>query len=559
MDERGKTTIRQEYSQSHIPVLEQDEAVGHAVRAGYMYAGMADVAALSGDPAYIGAIDRIWENIVSRKLYITGGVGATNNGEAFGDNYELPNMSAYCETCAAIANVYVNYRMFLLHGEAKYFDVLERSLYNGLISGVSLDGGGFFYPNPLESIGQHQRQAWFGCACCPSNICRFIPSVPGYVYAVKDNALYVNLYMSNTLNQKVLGKDVTLRQETRYPWDGDVEITVEKTALRKEMALRLRIPGWVRGQVVPSDLYTYDDGKQLGYSVLVNGEKVESALDDGYFTVTRRWKKGDKVTVRFDMAPRIVKAHPEVKADDGRIAVEKGPVVYCAEWPDNDFSVRSVLMGQEPVFTVIPSDELCGIDKISTAAQSLSYDKGGRLQVKDVKLTLIPYYAWAHRGRGEMAVWLPQDLRATRPAMPATLSSESRVTASMRMAALSAVNDRMVPRRGGDAAPYCHTWPKEGGTEWIAYEFPAPSTVNRTGVFWFDDQPWGGCAVPASWRLLYKDTHGAWTEVSAENAYGTQKGQMNEVRFTPVTTTAVRLEFTQQEGLSAGLYEWEVK
>jgi len=559
LDERGKTAIRQEYSQSHLPVLEQDEAVGHAVRAGYMYAGMADVAALSGDPAYVDAIDRIWENIVTRKLYITGGVGATNNGEAFGENYELPNMSAYCETCAAIANVYVNYRMFLLHGDAKYFDVLERTLYNGLLSGVSLDGGGFFYPNPLESVGQHQRQAWFGCACCPSNICRFIPSVPGYVYAVKGNALYVNLYLSNTLSQKVLGKAVTLRQETGYPWNGDVEITVEKTDLRKEMALRLRIPGWVRGQAVPGDLYTYDDGKHLDYSVSVNGEKVESVLEDGYFTITRRWKKGDRVTVRFEMAPRIVKAHPAVKADEGRIAVEKGPVVYCAEWPDNGFSVRSVLVGREPVFTVSRSEELCGIDKIGTKAQSLSYDKAGRLQVKDVDLTLIPYYAWAHRGRGEMAVWLPQDLRATQPSLPPTLASESRVSASMKMAAITAVNDRLVPSRGGDAAPYCHTWPKEGGTEWIAYEFDAPATVSRTGVFWFDDQPWGGCAVPASWRVLYRDAAGNWAPVAAEGAFGTEKGRMNEVRFAPVTTTALRLEFTQQEGLSAGLYEWEVK
>lgn len=217
LDYRGKTSIKQEYSQSHKPVLEQDEAVGHAVRATYMYAGMADVAALTGDTAYIHAIDRIWDNIVSKKLYITGGIGATNNGEAFGKNYELPNMSAYCETCAAIGNVYVNYRLFLLHGESKYYDVLERTLYNGLISGVSMDGGGFFYPNPLESMGQHQRQAWFGCACCPSNICRFLPSLPGYVYAVKDKNVYVNLFLSNSSSLKVAGKKVALSQDTQYP------------------------------------------------------------------------------------------------------------------------------------------------------------------------------------------------------------------------------------------------------------------------------------------------------------------------------------------------------
>ena len=235
------------YSQDHKPILEQNEIVGHAVRATYMYAGMADVAALTGDTAYIHAIDRIWDNIVSKKYYITGGIGATANGEAFGANYELPNMSAYCETCAAIGNVYVNYRLFLLHGESKYYDVLERTLYNGLISGVSLDGGGFFYPNPLESRGQHQRQPWFGCACCPSNICRFIPSLPGYVYAVKDKDVYVNLFMSNEANLEVGKKSVVLEQQTRYPWDGDVAVSVKKNKVGA-FAMKIRIPGWVRGQ-----------------------------------------------------------------------------------------------------------------------------------------------------------------------------------------------------------------------------------------------------------------------------------------------------------------------
>ena len=264
LDYRGKTTIKTEYSQSHKPVVEQDEAVGHAVRAAYMYAGMADVAALTGDKSYINAIDNIWNNIVEKKLYITGGIGATNNGEAFGKNYELPNMSAYCETCAAIGNVYVNYRLFLLHGESKYYDVLERSLYNGLISGVSLDGGGFFYPNPLESMGQHQRQPWFGCACCPSNIARFIPSLPGYVYAVNKRDVYVNLFMSNTSQLSVAGKGIILEQQTQYPWDGDIAI---KVAANKagQWAMKVRIPGWVRNEVVPSNLYEFTDNLRPQY------------------------------------------------------------------------------------------------------------------------------------------------------------------------------------------------------------------------------------------------------------------------------------------------------
>ena len=417
LDERGKTGHNDLYNQSHVPVLEQDEAVGHAVRAAYMYAGMADVAALTGNRGYIDAIDRIWENIVSKKLYITGGIGATNMGEAFGKNYELPNMTAYCETCAAIGNVYVNYRMFLLHGDAKYYDVLERTLYNGLISGVSLEGNGFFYPNPLESAGQHARKAWFGCACCPSNICRFIPSVPGYVYAVKDNALYVNLFMPNTMTQSIAGKAVTLTQKTGYPFDGDIEISIDKTALKKEMALKVRIPGWVRGEPVPSDLYAYADDARPGYSVTVNGVPLPvTGLDKGYFTITRKWKKGDKVVIHFDLEPRVVKAHAEVAADEGRIAVERGPVVYCAEWPDNPgFSVRGTIVNQKPAFRVRHSSDLYGIDQIVTLAQALSYGADGRLVVRDVDLTLIPYYAWCHRGSGEMTVWLPQTVQATIP------------------------------------------------------------------------------------------------------------------------------------------------
>ena len=560
LDQRGHTSRRDAYSQAHKPVVEQDEAVGHAVRATYMYAGMADVAALTGDTAYIHAIDRIWDNIVGKKYYITGGIGATANGEAFGANYELPNMSAYCETCAAIGNVYVNYRLFLLHGESKYYDVLERSLYNGLISGVSLDGGGFFYPNPLESRGQHQRQPWFGCACCPSNICRLIPSLPGYVYAVKDKDLRVNLSIANQPDSEVGKKSVVLEQQTRYPWDGDVAVSVKKNKAG-EFAMKIRIPGWVRGQVVPSDLYRYSDGKRLGYSVKVNGQPVESELQDGYFTIERQWKKGDKVEVHFDMEPRVVKAHAKVEADRGRVAVERGPLVYCAEWPDNDFDIMSVLVNRRPQFeTVEKPDMLCGLTEIKTGAQVLGYDAEGRLTASDVELTLIPYYAWAHRGAGNMMVWLPQEVSATSPSMPATLASESRVDASHKTTALSAINDRLVPVDENDRSMvYYHWWPKKNSTEWITYEFPKPSKVSSSTVYWFDDEPWGGCRVPQSWKLYYKDEQGGWTPVSATGTYGTKKGVPNTVEFTPVQTTAMKLEVVLPKDNSAGVFEWEVE
>ena len=397
LDYRGKTTVKQEYSQSHKPVVEQDEAVGHAVRAAYMYAGMADVAALTGDQDYIKAIDAIWDNIVSKKLYITGGIGATGNGEAFGKNYELPNATAYCETCAAIGNVYVNHRLFLLHGESKYYDVLERTLYNGLISGVSLEGNGFFYPNPLESAGGYERKPWFGCACCPSNICRFIPSLPGYVYAVKDHNLYVNLFLSNKSELKVAGKKVCLSQTTEYPWSGDVTIRIDENKAGK-FIFKIRIPGWVRNQVVPSDLYTYADGKQTSLpSVSVNDFQHEvfntNIEPDGYFAIGGKWKKGDVIKIHFDMEPRIVRANENVEADRGMFCVERGPLVYCAEQPDNKDDIMEAHISPNTQFRT---------GKTEIAGTSVT-----TLVAEDQPLTLIPYYAWCHRGAGKMRVWLP--------------------------------------------------------------------------------------------------------------------------------------------------------
>ena len=568
LDKRGYTSRTDEYSQAHKPVLEQDEAVGHAVRAAYMYAGMADVAAMTGDKSYIEAIDRIWDNIVSKKLYITGGIGATNHGEAFGKNYQLPNMSAYCETCAAIGNVYVNHRLFLLHGESKYYDVLERTLYNGLISGISLDGGGFFYPNPLQSMGQHQRKPWFGCACCPSNVCRFIPSLPGYIYAVKDKDVYVNLFMSNEANLTVGGKKVTLKQTTEYPWNGDVNVEVTRNSAG-QFAMKIRIPGWVKGEVVPSDLYTFTDGKRLKYNVKVNGEEVTAELQNGYFTIDRKWKKGDKVSVHFDMEPRTVKAHGKVEADRGRIAIERGPVVYCAEWPDNDFDVLSVLMNRNPKFEVESASmtiENAGVtvthpfQKIKTSVQTLSYDENGRLTAKDHTMNMIPYYAWAHRGTGNMAVWLPINVTATSPVTAATLASKSKIDASHKATSLSSITDGLVPADENDRTiPYYHWWPKEGTTEWISYEFPTEMTISSATVYWYDDAPWGGCRVPKSWKVYYKDAAGNWAPVQNPDKYGVVKGNPNVVNFDPVKTKAVKLEVVQPEKNASGIFEWEVK
>lgn len=428
LDYRGKTKIRNPYSQSHEPILKQSEAVGHAVCAGYMYAGIADVAALTQDSDYIKTIDRIWDNIVSKKYYITGGVGARHAGEAFGSNYELPNMTAYNETCAAISMVYLFERMFLLHGDSKYIDCLERTLYNGVISGMSMDGGRFFYPNPLSSDGKYAfnadnnttRQPWFGCACCPSNLCRFIPSVPGYLYGVKDNNIFVNLFAANVSTIKVNGKDVILEETTEYPWDGDIKITVKKSNA-KNANLLIRIPGWARNQVVPSDLYQFADKETPSYSVTVNGKAVEADLsaNKGYLPV-KNIRKGDVVRIHFDMPVRTVIANQKVSDDKSKVAVERGPLVYCAEAADNNGEpVLRAVMGKKPTFNVVDNYSIQNtetknaqaftVKAIKTEGQILN-DSADGISLKNCTLTLIPYYAWNHRGANQMNVWFYQNL-----------------------------------------------------------------------------------------------------------------------------------------------------
>lgn len=427
LDYRGRTNIRNDYSQSHLPVTQQSEAVGHAVRAGYMYAGMADVAALTQDTTYINAIDRIWHNIVSRKYYLTGGVGARHWGEAFGADYELPNMSAYNETCAAIAQVYLNERMFLLHGESKYIDCLERTLYNGVISGMSMDGGRFFYPNPLSSDGKYAfnadntttRQPWFGCACCPSNLCRFIPSVPGYLFGVRGNDIYANLFAAGKADIKLGNKDVVISEDTQYPWDGDIRMRIDRCSA-KGANLLIRIPGWVRGEVVPSDLYQYNDTQHTGFTVSLNGKKLNTQLEKGYLPV-QGIKKGDIINIHFDMPVRTVTANNNVADDRGRVAVERGPLVYCAEAADNSgANVLHAIINKAPQFTIAdnytienretPNAPSFKVKAIKTTSQMLCDTNDGKITIKDTTLTLIPYYAWNHRGANAMNIWFMQDL-----------------------------------------------------------------------------------------------------------------------------------------------------
>ena len=571
LDSRGPQSSERgagnRYVEAHLKVVDQTEAVagGHAVRAMYMYSGMADVAALTGDAAYLNALDKIWENVAGRKLHVTGGVGARAAGEAFGNDYELPNMSAYNETCAAVGNDYWNHRLFLLHADAKYIDVMERTLYNGLISGVALDGKTFFYQNPLEATGKagkDQRSPWFGVACCPGNITRFMASVPGYVYAQRGDALWVNLYMASTADIRLdNGRAVKLVQETRYPWDGHVKMTVNP-GQAAPFTIHLRIPGWARNEPVASDLYRFTDRNAEPVVLKVNGQAAPIKLDKGYVALTRTWKQGDTIELSLPMPVRRVAASEQVTADRGRVALERGPVVYAAEWVDNpNGKVRNLMLPDSAKLTAeFRPDLLKGVEVVKGRAVALSKDAQEKTLRAEQEFTAIPYYAWANRGRGEMMVWLPTAEASARPAAYPTLVTTAKVTTSRppHGGPATAVQDDEEPS-AADPVSHFDWWPTKGTTEWIEYAFDQPATVSHSEVFWFDDSgAGGGCSVPASWRILYKDGD-QWKPVENLGPYGVEKGAYNQVAFKPVSTTALRLEIAIRSNSSTGIQKWHVE
>jgi DUF1680 family protein len=407
------------YWQDHIPVVNQKEAIGHAVRAGYLYAAVADVAALTGDEKLLAAIDSIWTNLVTKKLYVQGGAGAVGSGERYGDNYELPNATAYNETCAAISNVYWNQRMFQLHGDAKYIDVLEKILYNGLISGVGLDGKSFFYTNAMQirNSTKHrdmeaERSGWFECSCCPTNVCRLLPSMPGYMYAQKDNNIYVNLFASSEASLTVAGKQVKIVQENNYPWEGNLKFTVTPKS-SQEFSLLLRIPGWAQDIAIPSDLYGFQEASPKRTVILINGKPVDYTIEKGYAILNRTWKKNDMIEVQLPMEVRRVIASSKLKEDEGKVALQRGPLMYCAEWPDNNGKAGNLVLPAGTNFTTeFNSALLNGVTVIKGESIAVVADpKNNSVSTIKQPFTAIPYYAWANRGKGEMTVWFPATIR----------------------------------------------------------------------------------------------------------------------------------------------------
>jgi DUF1680 family protein len=429
----------EEYLQNHRPVLEQGEAVGHAVRAAYMYSAMADVAALSGRPEYAAASERLWKDVVGKKLYVTGGIGSTGEYEAFGAAYDLPNAKAYAETCAAVGNAFWNQRLFELTGDARYVDVLERIIYNGILPGVGLGGDKFFYQNPLESAGKYERSSWFEVACCPANVARFLPTFPGYIYATSSDTVYVNLWASSTADFELDGRRLEIVQETKYPWDGRARIMINPS-MPGEFTLMIRIPGWARNQPVPADLYRFLDKNAQPVRLRVNRKSAAVVMERGYARLRRKWRSGDLVELELPMPVRRVVANDLVTEDAGKVALERGPIVFCLEGVDNRGKVLDLALPDEAKLRHwFRPDLLGGVAFITgkAIAVDLAEDsgetgagrsaaaadrgrsaagRGGAASQREQNFMAVPYYAWANRGAGEMAVWLPRTPAAlTRP------------------------------------------------------------------------------------------------------------------------------------------------
>ena len=554
MDARGA------YLQTHLPVTQQREAVGHAVRAAYLYCGMADVAALEGNDEYVESIDAIWENVVQKKLALNGSLGARHGGETFGANYELPNESAYNETCAAIGNALWNQRLFLLHGDAKYIDVLERTIYNGVISGVSLGGDEFFYPNPLASKGGYKRKKWFGCSCCPVNVVRFIPQIAQFAYATRDDAAYVNLFVDSDATLKLKNGEVKLTQKTDYPWDGKVKLTIDGIANTKSSNFKLavRIPGWCVGRPVPSDLYTQVvPGTLDDFAVKVNGEVLKVSPAKGYCVIEREWKAGDVVEVEMNMPVRRIKAHDNVAADRGRLAVERGPIVYCAEGVDNGERVLDKVLAADAEFTRTTCNILGNIYPALTA-RAVSPRRGLRSGVRNepCTLTLVPYFAWCHRGAGEMQTWFPTEA-SEENAIPDYVVKASHCNPRDKVAALS---DGILPKSSGDqSVPRFTFWDHRGTDEWIQYHFVEPEEVRGVEVYWFDDAGSGGCRVPESWKVQWRPAKDApWQDVDV--AGPCEKDRFCAVDFpSPVRAQAIRIAVKLRRDYSGGVLECRLK
>ena len=526
-----------------VPIRDHKEIKGHAVRAAYLLAGCADLARETGDPEMIKMLNRVWRNATERRVFLTGGIGPSASNEGFTVDYDLPTLSAYQETCASIAMALWGQRMALLFGDAKYMDSVERALYNGMLSGVALDGKTFFYVNPLASMGNHHRQPWFTCACCPPNVLRTIASIGGYAYARSNDAFVVNLYVGGTVNTKVAGEALKLNVKTDYPWDGKVTYTFEAPS---NANLRFRHPGWARGM-----------------TMLVKGKAETQHIDNRYWVVHGPWKKGDEITISLPMDAMQVEGHPGAKDIRGRAAIQRGPLIYCAEQIDNLSPVNELVIPRgaklKPVFR---KDVLGGIVEIEAEAEQVAAADWDRnlyqpLQpAKKATAKLIPYGFWDNRKSGPMEVWIPMT-----PPTPKITGPEGKAKVSLSYKSNNAqpwgINDGIEPASSGEQPnALCHFWPHKGGEEWVQYTWDKPQTIAGSKIYWFDDTGRGECKLPKDFKLQVL-IGGQWSDLAVKGKEITLN-KWTELTFEPVTTTALRLVVQQQDGWASGIHEWKV-
>ncbi len=566
---KGTGHLSYDYAQQYKPVREQRYAIGHAVRATYLYSGMADVAAMTGDSTLKPALNAIWHDIVDRKMHITGGLGAVPGIEGFGPDYVLPNKNTYDETCAAVGNVFFNYRMFLMSGDAKYVDVAEVALYNNVLAGVNLEGNRFFYVNPLEADGRKAfnhgtagRAPWFGTACCPSNLARLIPQVSGMAYSYAEDNIYCGFYMGSDVEIPMTGGAVALSQQTLYPFDSNITIEVNPSAQGEEFTLWLRVPTWCGEQFVPGELYSYDDGESSAVVARVNGRKVRAEVVNGFLPVRREWKSGDVVELELPMPVRFSVADERVEADRNRVCVTRGPLVYCAEEPDNEYQVSSYVIDksnqQSCDVEEITSGVLATIPTVHLVASAVSPDGEA-----EADLTLIPYYAWNNRGDNmAMNVWFARDAATAQEGMVTTVGNIADVKASHTNSSddVYAVADGKLPSNSADTTiPRWTSWSRRGVEQWLEVKLKAEQNVEAVSVYWYDDK--GGVQLPVEWSMEYM-SDGKWVEFKpyVTDRFGTEANQFNMVHpASPVKTDLLRLKMKPKADATVGILELTVE
>ena len=525
-----------------VPIREHKNIKGHAVRAAYLMSGTTDIASRTHDDGLLRMLNRVWRNTTEKNMYITGGIGPSASNEGFTTDYDLPNLSAYQETCASVALAQWNYRLGLAYGNAKFADYVERSLYNGILSGVSCDGTKFFYVNPLESRGSHHRSEWFGCACCPPNVARTVASVGGYAYATDASGLYVNQFISGSVNTTIGDTKVNVKVDTNYPWDGSVKLT--PSATNRPIALNLRIPSWCR-------------------RFTLNGKSVD--VVNGYAKISDQWDGRTTIHLNLEMPVERVAANPNVKEDQGRFAIQRGPLVYCVERTDVSVNPTQITVPLGSQWkTKFESGVLGGLVTATTQGYVGSdRDWNRRLyslaeEPKSVTVRAIPYCFWDNRKSGEMAVWLPVAPQ-TKPARGLESSATIGLSYTSGNCQPWGINDGKEPVSSAThPGELCHWWPHFGTSEWVSYQWADPKSVSSAKVYWFNDSKHGGgCNLPVSWNLEYLDGS-TWKPVVTRSTYDVAEDRWCTVEFAPVKTKALRLNLRLQKGFAAGIHEWKV-